>query len=64
MQSFQKAFDRGCGKKFRHPSEEAAIMAMIALRDSNCKRKTRLNVYKCKFGDHWHVGRKRKDRKR
>jgi len=63
MQSVEEAFLSGCKGKRRHPTEEAAYMALEMLKKrKNCQRKTKLVVYSCRFGEHWHIGRLRKAR--
>lgn len=64
MQTIEESFDRGCRGKLRHPTEEAACMALESLKNKkNCRRKVKLTVYRCKFGNHWHLGRQRKNRR-
>ena len=62
LQTPERAFERGCKNKIRHPTEEAALLALDSIkRSKGCKRKTKLTVYKCKFGEHYHVGRRRRN---
>ena len=63
MQDQKLAFARGCEGKLKHPSKEAALMHLDNLRRHGTRGKVRLNVYLCKFGNHWHVGRRRRQRK-
>lgn len=64
MQSQDKAFARGCQGKIKHPTEEAALLALESTKSmKGLKRKVKLNVYKCLFGEHYHVGRRRKNRR-
>jgi hypothetical protein len=43
---------RACGEKRRYASEEAARVAMRAVRESG----DWMGVYKCRFCQQWHVG--------
>ena len=61
MKSEADRFRRGCGAKIAHVTRELAEMALHDMkRSSRIRRRTRLVVYRCAYGDHWHVGHERR----
>ena len=60
----EEPWHRYCHGKICYGSKPAAIAAMSRLHDRQAARG--LNVYKCPFGSHWHLGhpKKRSPRKK
>ena len=54
--------DRACGKKYRHATRKDAITHMESLqkRDGVNYGGKGLNVYRCWYCQHWHVGHTRR----
>ena len=54
-------FLRSCDGKMQYATRELARAACNQMRDRGRahQSKSRLNFYKCEYGDHWHVGHER-----
>jgi len=57
MASKRRKRRKACGDKVRHDSREEALLAMRKIY-RNFGYNGPLNVYRCPFGTHWHVGHK------
>ena len=52
-----------CGKKIQHPTIQSAFNHASELKELPHKVRKQLCIYKCAFGEHYHVGHKGKVRR-
>lgn len=56
----------GCRGKVRHPTRaiaEAMRQRLLALTTETLRKRARLNVYRCRWCNFWHVGHRAPDRR-
>ncbi|GIE29999.1 hypothetical protein Ait01nite_030440 [Actinoplanes italicus] len=56
--------DHACKSKHPYPTRASAAVGMSALARRTGTRYQQLNVYRCPYASHWHVGHKAQRRRR